>query len=143
MALLAAIAGHLAVAVENARLRRLAERAAVLEERERLARELHDSVTQLLYSLGLYAETGQRLAGAGEIQGTEDYLGRIGQTAQQALKEMRVLIFELRPPVLSSLPLQGWWSLSSPTRSDQLPSECPFRPQRTLRRCHPPTQNHH
>ena len=61
--------------MESARLRRQAERAAVLEERGRLARGLHDSVTQLLYSLGLYAATGQRFAGAGEIQGAEDYLG--------------------------------------------------------------------
>ena len=100
VALLASIADHVAVAVENARLRQQAERAAVLEERERLARELHDSVTQLLYSLGLYAETGQRLATAGHVKEVSDYLKRIGDTAQQALKEMRVLIYGLRPPLL-------------------------------------------
>jgi signal transduction histidine kinase len=107
VALLASIADHVAVAVENARLRQQAERAAVLEERERLARELHDSVTQLLYSLGLYAETGQRLATAGETQGVTDYLQRIGATAQQALKEMRVLIYGLRPPLLEQEGLAG------------------------------------
>lgn len=107
VALLASIADHVAVAVENARLREQAERTAVLEERERLARELHDSVTQLLYSLGLYAETGHRLAAAGEMQGVSDYLRRIGNTAQQALKEMRVLIYELRPPLLEQEGLVG------------------------------------
>lgn len=107
VALLVSIADHVAVAVENARLRQQAEYAAVVEERGRLARELHDSVTQLLYSLGLYAETGQRLAGSGEIQGAQDYLGRIGRAAQQALKEMRMLIYELRPPVLEEVGLVG------------------------------------
>jgi len=107
VALLASIADHVAVAVENARLRQQAERAAVLEERERLARELHDSVTQLLYSLGLYAETGQRLATAGQVKEVSDYLKRIGDTAQQALKEMRVLIYGLRPPLLEQEGLVG------------------------------------
>ncbi|MCP4591372.1 MAG: GAF domain-containing protein, partial [bacterium] len=73
VALLSSIADHVAGAVESARLRREAERTAVMEERERLARELHDSVTQLLYSLSLFAETGRRLAGAGELQDTEGY----------------------------------------------------------------------
>ncbi|MCP4592944.1 MAG: GAF domain-containing sensor histidine kinase [bacterium] len=107
VALLASIADHVAGAVESARLRREAERTAVMEERERLARELHDSVTQLLYSLSLFAETGRRLAGAGELQDTEDYLNQIGQTAQQALKEMRMLVHELRPPVLEREGLVG------------------------------------
>jgi PAS domain S-box-containing protein len=107
VALLASIADHVAVAVENARLRRDAERTAVIEERERLARELHDSVTQLLYSLSLFAETGRRLAVAGELQDAEDYLNQIGLTAQQALKEMRMLVHELRPPVLEQEGLVG------------------------------------
>ncbi len=107
VALLASIADHVAVAVENTRLRRDAERAAVMEERERLARELHDSVTQLLYSLSLFAETGRRLAKAGELQDAEDYLAQIGLTAQQALKEMRMLVHELRPPVLEQEGLVG------------------------------------
>ncbi|MCP4542587.1 MAG: GAF domain-containing protein [Chloroflexi bacterium] len=107
VSLLASVADHVAAAVENTRLRQRAERAAVMEERGRLARELHDSVTQLLYSLSLFAETGRRLAGAGEWQSAEDYLGQIGQTAQQALKEMRMLIHELRPPVLEQVGLTG------------------------------------
>jgi len=107
VALLASIADHVAVAVENAQLRQQARRTAVVEERGRLARELHDSVTQLLYSLSLFAETGQRLAVAGELSGASDYLGRIGETSQQALKEMRVLVYELRPPALEQVGLVG------------------------------------
>ena len=105
--LLVSIADLVATAVESARLRRQAERALVIEERARLARELHDSVTQLLYSLGLYAETGLELAVSGDVLGMVDYLGRIGRAAQQALKEMRVLIYELRPPVLEDEGLVG------------------------------------
>ena len=105
--LLASVADRVATAVESARLRRQAERAIVIEERARLARELHDSVTQLLYSLGLYAETGLELAESGEMQGMADYLDRIGRAAQQALKEMRALIYELRPPVLAEEGLVG------------------------------------
>jgi PAS domain S-box-containing protein len=107
VALLTSIADHIAVAVENAHLRQQAEQAAVLEERARLARDLHDSVTQLLYSLGLFAEIGQRMADAEKWVQATDYLQRMGEIAQQALKEMRMLIYELRPPMLAQVGLVG------------------------------------
>jgi signal transduction histidine kinase len=107
VALLTSIADHMAVAVENAHLRQQAEQAAVLEERARLARDLHDSVTQLLYSLGLFAEIGQRMADAEKWKEAADYLQRMGQISQQALKEMRMLIYELRPPILAQVGLVG------------------------------------
>ena len=80
---------------------------AVLEERHRLARELHDSVTQSLYSLTLFAEAGRRLAGSGELEQLTDYLVELGQTAQQALKEMRLLVYQLRPAALDTEGLIG------------------------------------
>ena len=89
-----------ALALENARLHERAEQAGMLEERERLAQELHDSVTQSLYSLTLYAEAGQRQAKAGAVSRVREYLGQLGNTAQQALKEMRLLLYELRPVLL-------------------------------------------
>jgi signal transduction histidine kinase len=100
VALLDSIADQVGVAVENMRLRQQAEHAAVLKERERLARELHDSVTQSLYSLALFAEAGRRMVQAGQLEQAAEYLGLLGETAQQSLKEMRLLVYNLRPLVL-------------------------------------------
>lgn len=71
-----------------------------MEERSRLARELHDSVTQSLYSLTLFAEAGRRAAEAGEKERELGYLTRLGQVSHQALKEMRLLVYELRTAAL-------------------------------------------
>jgi len=80
---------------------------AITEERSRLARELHDSVTQSLHSSSLMAEAGQRLAGAGDIERARGYLVRLGEISQQALREMRLLVFELRPLALKEFGLVG------------------------------------
>ncbi|MEA4906434.1 MAG: PAS domain S-box protein [Anaerolineaceae bacterium] len=105
--LLAAIADQIGVAVLNARLHQQAEHSAVMEERQRLARELHDSVTQSLYSVTLMAETGKRLMRGDNHSGTEAVLEQLGDTAQQSLREMRLLVYELRPKVLESEGLLG------------------------------------
>jgi signal transduction histidine kinase len=96
-----------ALAIENARLREQTELVAVVKERERLARELHDSVTQSLYSVTLLSEAGRQLAKAGDLERVEGYLGRLGVISQQALKEMRLLVYELRPLVLKREGLVG------------------------------------
>lgn len=101
------IANQAAVAIENARLYEQAHALATLQERQRLARELHDSVTQSLYSLTLMAEASRRLIVAGDCERAQNYLGRLGQTAQQSLKEMRLLVYELRPPELTKEGLVG------------------------------------
>jgi signal transduction histidine kinase len=102
-----AFADQAALAIENSRLSQQAREAAVLEERGRLARELHDSVTQSLYSLTLLAEGWKRLAKAGRLEDTDDPLGELGEIAQQALKEMRLMVHELRPPALEEEGLLG------------------------------------
>jgi len=102
-----AFAEQAVLAIQNARLRQRAGRAAVIEERARLARELHDSVTQSLYSLTLLAEGWRRLAEAGRLQRGQDPLAEVGAIAQQALKEMRLMVYELRPPALEQEGLLG------------------------------------
>jgi PAS domain S-box-containing protein len=100
LSLLTSVADQLGSVVESARLRQQAERAAVLEERGRLARDLHDSVTQLLYSVNLFARSGQNALDARDLDKLGDSLARLGESAQQALKEMRLLVYELRPLAL-------------------------------------------
>ena len=77
-----------------------AEQMAVLQERNRLAHELHDSVTQSLYSLTLFSEAARHMAEEIGQESLEQYIEQIGIMGQQALKEMRLLIYELRPPEL-------------------------------------------
>ncbi|MGW8227054.1 MAG: sensor histidine kinase, partial [Anaerolineales bacterium] len=80
---------------------------AISEERNRLARDLHDSVTQSIYSLTLLAEAGQRMIESGDLQQAESNHSRLREIAQQALQEMRLLVYELRPRVLGSEGLIG------------------------------------
>ncbi|HSD85847.1 MAG TPA: PAS domain S-box protein [Anaerolineae bacterium] len=102
-----ALADQVAVALENARLFTEAQGKAVLEERQRLARDLHDSVTQSIYSLTLLAEAGRRLMEVHDVQQAARYLGDIGEIAQQSLKEMRLLVYQLRPLALEHEGLIG------------------------------------
>jgi signal transduction histidine kinase len=78
---------------------------AVAEERNRLARDLHDSVTQALYGVTLYSEAAAGHLALGHTDRTAEHLQELQDTAQEALVEMRLLIFELRPPVLEELGL--------------------------------------
>lgn len=98
--LLGSIADQVGVAVENARLYQQAEQLAAIEERQRLAHDLHDSVTQSLYSLTLLAEASRRLISSGHPEQAEDYITRLGETALDSLKEMRLLVYKLRPLAL-------------------------------------------
>jgi signal transduction histidine kinase len=96
-----AFAARVALAVENARLQEERLELGVVEERNRLARELHDSVTQTLFTSVLLSETGLTLLG-GEHPEAAAELRRSQELARQALEEMRSMIFELRPPELAS-----------------------------------------
>lgn len=100
VALLAAVADQLGVAVENARLFSEVQQQASRELRQALSRDLHDSLTQSLYSLTLLAEVTVRQLREGDPAMVEDYLLQIGATARQAMREMRLLIYELRAGAL-------------------------------------------
>lgn len=104
-ALAQTIANLAATAIQNARLYGRARRLAALEERQRLARELHDSVSQVLYGIGLGVRTAgallDRAAVAPELKSSlAEPLDYILSLAEAGLAEMRALIFELRPDSL-------------------------------------------
>ncbi|MGY4707275.1 PAS domain S-box protein [Candidatus Bipolaricaulota sp. J31] len=101
------IAGTVALAIENARLYGQVREKAAFEERARLARELHDSVTQSLYSMTLFAEAARRQADAGKLDTVREHLEELGEAARQALKEMRLLVYQLRPAALEREGLVG------------------------------------
>ena len=103
--LLEIIAGQIGIAIENSHLREQAERLAIVDERNRLARELHDSVTQSIYSLTLFAETAQRMMEVGDMVETRRCLNEIADSSQQALKEMRLLVYKLRPSTYKDIGL--------------------------------------
>jgi PAS domain S-box-containing protein len=90
------IAALLSSAIENGRLLRQTMAEAAREERRRLARELHDSVTQSLYSMNLLARSWSRLAAGAAPAEVADWFGQIQGLALQSLKEMRLLIYQLR-----------------------------------------------
>jgi len=106
LALLGSLADQISGMVERDRLERQAEAAATLQERQRLARDLHDSVTQSLYSFALLAEGARKDFQRGNLTRLEQTLAHVSVSAHQALKEMRLLLYQLRPPTLlrSGLP---------------------------------------
>jgi signal transduction histidine kinase len=95
------LAAHAAIAVENARLYERSRELSIVEERNRLARDLHDSVTQTLFSLSLSAESALTLADSDPAQAKEQML-QVRRLASEAVREMRSLIFELRPAELEA-----------------------------------------
>ncbi len=102
--MLEALAQRAALAIENARLYERAQTAAVLEERQRLARELHDAVTQTLFAASLIAETLPKVWRMNQERG-ERSLVDLRRLTWGALAEMRTLLLELRPAALTEAPL--------------------------------------
>ncbi|MGC9357244.1 MAG: GAF domain-containing protein [Anaerolineae bacterium] len=94
-----ALGGQVALAIESARLRAEAEQAAVAAERNRLARDLHDAVTQTLFSASLIAEVLPILWEHNREEG-ERRLQELRELTRGALAEMRTLLLELRPATL-------------------------------------------
>ncbi len=101
--LVSAIANQAAVAIENAKLYESAQQLAAIEERQKLARELHDSVSQALYGIALGARTARTQLDREPTKAIEP-VEYVLQLAEAGLAEMRALIFELRP---ESLEIEG------------------------------------
>lgn len=102
-----AFANQAAVAIENARLYAQAQTLASLQERQKLARELHDSVSQALYGIALGARTARKLVERSPDESAlkqvlDEPLDYVLALAGAGLAEMRALIFELRPESLEA-----------------------------------------
>ena len=100
LSFLEAVSDQAAVALENSRLFEQARSLAIVEERQRISRDLHDSVSQSLYAISLGAQTVRELLGANPKAAIEpiDYVVALSSAA---LSEMRAMIFELRPETLA------------------------------------------
>jgi signal transduction histidine kinase len=93
------LASHAAIAITNARLYERSRELSILEERNRLALELHDAVSQKLFSLVLTAESTETLLER-DGEAARAQVERLKQLSREALDELRSLILELRPPDL-------------------------------------------
>jgi signal transduction histidine kinase len=92
------------LAIENARLRAQSEQLAVTAERNRIARDLHDSVTQTLFSASLIAEVLPRIWDKDRTE-SKRRLDELRELTRGALAEMRTLLLELRPATLVEVDL--------------------------------------
>ena len=92
---------HAALAIEKANLYERSRELSIVEERNRLARELHDSVTQKLFGLTLTAEAAATMIDRDTTEARAQ-LQRLQELTREAMEELRSLIFELRPPEAES-----------------------------------------
>src|SRR3954452_16481556 len=95
------LAAHAAIAIENARLHERSRELSIVEERNRLARELHDSATQRLCGVALAAESARTVL-ARDREGAGQELARVSELAREAMEELRAVVFELRPGSLEA-----------------------------------------
>src|SRR5215210_5795085 len=99
--LIGLLAAHAAIAIENARLHERSRELSIVEERNRLARELHDSVTQQLFGVVLAAQSAGELLARGDAAAAGE-VERVQGLARSAMEELRSVVFELRPASLEA-----------------------------------------
>jgi signal transduction histidine kinase len=97
--LIGLLAAHAAIAIANARLYEETRELSIVAERNRLALDLHDAVTQKLFALVLSADAARTLLGRDPAAAREQ-VEKLQTQAQEALDELHTLVFELRPPDL-------------------------------------------
>jgi signal transduction histidine kinase len=107
MRLAETIAANIAAAVANDRLLQQAREAAALQERQRIAGDLHDSVTQTIYSVSIMAQSVPRLVREGKLVEAERNATQMRLATLGALAQLRALLFELRPSALASARLSA------------------------------------
>ncbi len=104
--LISVLAAHAAIAITNASLYERSRELSVISERNRLALELHDAVSQKLFSLTLTAQAAATQFDR-DPAAARAHLLRLGELAGEALEELRSLILGLRPPELARDGLSG------------------------------------
>ncbi|BBH22859.1 histidine kinase [Paenibacillus baekrokdamisoli] len=97
-----ALAEHVALAIDSSLLERNRRELALVEERNRLARDLHDSVSQMLFSLSMTAKGVESLLADNQQDKALASIRDIQSLSQDAQKEMRTLIMQLRPAGLEA-----------------------------------------
>jgi signal transduction histidine kinase len=95
------LAAHAALAIESARLYERSRELSAIEERNRLARDLHDSVVQKLFGIVLAARSAGVLIER-DATGAREQVDRLGELAHEAVGELRSLVFQLRPAELET-----------------------------------------
>jgi signal transduction histidine kinase len=100
------LASHAAIAITNARLHEETRELSTVAERNRLALDLHDGVSQRLFGLVLTAEAAATLLDRDPASAREQ-VAKLQTQAREALDELRALVFELRPPDLAADGLAG------------------------------------
>jgi signal transduction histidine kinase len=101
---LESLAAQAAIAIQNARLAERSHEMAVLEERTRIAHDLHDAVSQTLWTAGLVADVLPALWRSNRVEGQRS-LRQLQRLTRGALSELRMLLLELRPAALASADL--------------------------------------
>ncbi len=96
MRLLVDASTHIAVAIENARLHQRVQAAAAIEERERLAREMHDGVAQVLSYINVKTQAVKSFLAVGQVAATQSHLQELEDTCQEAYADIRESILGLR-----------------------------------------------
>jgi signal transduction histidine kinase len=107
-ALVEAFAAHAGIAIENARLHEQLRGLTVMEERERIGRDIHDGIIQALYGIGLSLEDVPELMA--EAEGEAEAAARVERAIDQihvAIRDLRTFVFGLRPELVESSTLVG------------------------------------
>ncbi len=99
-------AGHAAIAIENARLHEQIQRLAVVEERERIGKDLHDGIIQAIYAVGLSLEDVPELMESDPAEAVSR-VDRAIESLNHTIRDIRNFIFGLRPELLEQAGLQA------------------------------------